>query len=302
MTNLRIDAATAEVMEALDRVGAPSVLLKGPALADWEPDGLARGYTDCDLWVAPATVATAERTIGELGFAPGVDEQGLPDWWTEHASAWRRELDGVEVDLHRTIQGIGVGPEQAWQVLVRQTEEVTVAGYPARRLSVAARAMYVALHAAHHGERADRSRQRLDAALAAVPEGVWRQAQALASRLDALDAFAAGLRLSDAGADLAARLSLPATQSVTVALRASTPPPLALGLDQLTTAGWSGPRILLRKVIPPPGFIRHWWPSAARSRAMLLVGYVYRPLWLLRHVPEGWRAWRDARRRVSDRR
>ena len=78
MTNLRIDAATAEVMEALDRAGAPSILLKGPALADWEPDGLARAYTDCDLWVAPAMVASAERTLGELGFAPWSTNRACP--------------------------------------------------------------------------------------------------------------------------------------------------------------------------------------------------------------------------------
>lgn len=299
MTNLRIDAATAEVMEALERDGAPSILLKGPALADWEADRFARAYADCDLWVAPATIGAAERTLAELGFTPPDDERGLPAWWREHASNWTRELDGVAVDLHRVLQGVGTAPEHAWEVLSARTDAVVVAGYRARRLATAGRALYVALHAAHHGERADRSLLRLETALAAAGEGVWREAHALASELGALDAFATGLRLTPDGAELAARLELPATTSVTIALRASTPPPLALGFDQLTSAGWRGPKVLVRKLIPPPGFIRHWWEPAARSRRMLAVGYAYRPVWLLRNAPRGWRAWRSAKHQVG---
>lgn len=300
MTNIRVDAATAEVMRALERAGAPAILLKGPALADWEADRYARAYADCDLWVAPPSIDKAQRTLGELGFKPAVDDRGLPAWWQEHASDWTRELDGVAVDLHQVLQGVGAAPEQAWEVLFSDTDGVVVAGYRARRLSAAGRALYVALHAAHHGEQADPSLLRLDAALAAADERVWRDACALASQLDALDAFATGLRLTAAGADLAARLSLPPTRSVTAALRATTPPPVALGFDQLATGGLAGPKILVRKVVPPPGFIRHWWPPAGSSRRMLAVGYIYRPIWLVRNAPRGWRAWRAARRQVMN--
>lgn len=301
MTNLRIDAATAEVMRALDRAGAPGILLKGPALADWESEAHTRAYADCDLWAAPATIGTAERTLAELGFTPAVDERGLPGWWQEHASEWTRELDGVAVDLHRVLQGVGAEPERAWDVLSARTETVAVVGYQARRLVAPGRALYVALHAAHHGGRADRSLQRLEVALAAVTDDVWREARALASQLDALEAFAAGLRLIPSGAELAGRLSLPATSSVKVALRATTPPPVALGFDQVASAGWAGPVVIVRKLIPPPGFIRHWWPPAATSRRMLAVGYLRRPFWLLRNAASGWLAWRAAKRQVKRR-
>jgi hypothetical protein len=87
---------------------------------------------------------------------------------------------------------------------------------------------------------------------------------------------------------------------VEVALRASTPPPIALGFEQLARAASPAERleIIARKTVPPPGFIRHWWPAAGRSRRMLALGYLYRPLWLLRHAPRGLRAWLVARRKV----
>ena len=215
MTNLRIDAATAEVMEALERAGAPSILLKGPALADWEADRFARAYADCDLWVAPATIGAAERTLAELGFTPPDDEHGLPAWWREHASNWTRELDGVAVDLHRVLQGVGAAPEHAWEVLSARTDAVVVVGYRARRLATAGRALYVALHAAHHGERADRSLLRLETALAATGEGVWREAHALAVGARRVGRIRHRAAAHAGGAELAARLELPATRSVT---------------------------------------------------------------------------------------
>jgi hypothetical protein len=87
---------------------------------------------------------------------------------------------------------------------------------------------------------------------------------------------------------------------VKTALHATTPPPVALGFDQLATArGIRRLEILLHKAFPPPGFIRHWWPPAARSRHMLLIGYLYRPVWLIQHAPAGYRAWRTARRQVD---
>ena len=108
------------------------------------------------------------------------------------------------------------------------------------------------------------------------------------------------MRLVPQGAELAERLSLPPTRSVEVALRAGTPPPIALGFEQLASAGSLGEflSILARKAAPPRDFIRHWWPAAAQSRRMLALAYVYRPLWLLRHGPQGLRAWRSARRKV----
>jgi hypothetical protein len=132
----------------------------------------------------------------------------------------------------------------------------------------------------------------------------WKRAAVLAEELEAIDAFASGLRLLPEGAALADQLGLPSSQSVRTALHAATPPPVALGFDQLATSTSMRARvgIVAHKLVPPPGFIRYWWPPAARNRVFLVAGYLYRPLWLLRHAPAGWRAWREAQRRVGPRR
>jgi hypothetical protein len=299
-SNLRIDAATAEVLRAFESAGIRGMLLKGPALAPWYAGEPSRSYRDCDLWVAPTNIAAAGQALTHLGFEPIVDERGLPAWWREHASEWSRDLDGVVVDLHRRLHGVGVDEEIAWQTLSSSPDTITVAGYPAPVLSVPARAMYVTLHAAQHGRAWGKALSHVERALRSVDESDWVEAGSLAERLAATDAFATGLRLVPQGAELAARLSLPDTQSVKVALHASTPPPIALGFERL--AGAKGIRefvsIIFRKAVPPPGFIRHWWPPAARNRRMLLLGYLYRPVWLLRHAPRGLRAWLMARRKV----
>jgi hypothetical protein len=255
---------------------------------------------DCDLWVCPADMAAATELLSGLGFRPYTDAQGLPEWWLEHASTWARDSDGVVVDLHRTLQGSGAGPEAVWELLSSHRDTVELAGHQAPILSSPAKALYVTLHAAHHGKAWGKALIHLERALAVVPEPDWNKAAQLARELDATDFFATGLRLVPEGQALAERLRLPGAQSAKVALQASTPPPVALGFEQLRTARgmWTRLRIIARKLFPPSGFIRHWWPPAARNRRMLLLGYLYRPVWLVRHAPRGLRAWCEARRQV----
>lgn len=295
--NLRIDAATAEVVSRFQDAGIGCLLLKGPALAEWYAADPTRSYLDCDLWVRPTDLTAAGAVLTDLGFEPHIDEHGLPDWWLEHATPWVRETDWVTVDVHRYLQGVGVSPEAAWDLLSAQQEVVTVAGQSVPRLSAAGRALYVTLHAAHHGRGVGKALVHLSAALSNVPEETWHEAAEIASELDALDAFAAGLYLVPAGQLLAERLNLPKTQSVKAVLQASTAPPVALGIEQLAGAETAAERFRIgaRKLFPPPGFIRHWWPPAARNRPMLVIGYLYRPLWLIRHSPAALRAWLHAR-------
>lgn len=298
--NIRVDSATAEVASALSAVGVESLVLKGPALSDWYPDDSARIYLDGDLLVAPQRLELACETLGQLGFARKIDEAGLPDWWQEHASSWRRELDGVSIDLHRRLQGVRADPAEVWERLWSDREPLSVAGRPLQRLSAAGRALYVTLHAAHDGEEGIKARRHLEMALEHAPPPVWERAAALARDLDAVDAFSAGLQLAPGGAALADGLGLPANSSVEAAIRAATAPPVALGIEQLSSAGGRQRlQILLRKVVPPAGFVRHWWPPAGRNAGMLAIGYLYRPIWLLARTPAGYRAWRAARRQVE---
>jgi hypothetical protein len=300
-SRLRIDAATAEVLRAFDAASIRSVLLKGPALSAWYADDPTHGYLDCDLWIGPPDVTGAGDALTGLGFRPVTGERPLPSWWLEHATEWRRALDGVLVDLHHRLQGVGVDADAAWLLLSGATQTINVGGYPASVLNVPASALYVTLHACHHGKTVGKALSHLERALRAVEEPDWIEAASLARQLKATDAFATGLRLLPEGAELAARLSLEPSRSVNAVLHANTPPPIALGLEQLASTNSLRERIAIMagKTFPPPGLIRYWWPPAGRNRAMLAVAYLYRPLWLLRHAPRGLQAWRSAKRAVG---
>src|SRR3954469_7156576 len=83
--NLRIDAATAEVVRSFSAAGIRTIVLKGPSFARWlYPPDRPRGYTDSDLLVSPADNGRAESELVELGFRRRYDVGGLPQWWAEH--------------------------------------------------------------------------------------------------------------------------------------------------------------------------------------------------------------------------
>ncbi|MFL5906598.1 MAG: nucleotidyltransferase family protein, partial [Solirubrobacterales bacterium] len=230
--------------------------------------------------------------------APVVDDAEMPSWWREPGATWMRMDDVVKVDLHRTLAGVGVDPDRLWQALSSHVETIVIAGHRANTLTVPARAFHLALHAAQHGTEWSRPMSDLQQGLSTADEADWKTAAELAAALQATPAFAAGLRLVPEGRRLADRLGLPEEVPTDVALRASTPPPVALGLDQLARAGSLRARlaILRHKLIPPAGFMRHWSPLARRGRLGLALAYLWRPLWLLARLPAGFSAWRRARR------
>ena len=236
-TKVRIDAATAEVLRGFGAVGAQAVVLKGPAVAAWlYADGGRRPYLDSDLLVRPDDQPRAEAVLRKLGFEPRVDHAAMPAWWEEHGSEWSRTDDGVLLDLHRSLPGVRTDDETAWDVLSHGTQPILIAGMEAPALSLAGRALHVSLHAAQHGSGWGKGIGDLERALELADASVWDDASELARRLQATDAFAAGLRLVPAGRELADRLGLPAGDAVDVAIRATTPPPVALGIEQLAGA------------------------------------------------------------------
>jgi hypothetical protein len=287
-------------------------LLKGASIAQWlyDDDG-TRTYIDGDLLVAPEDILAAGEILERLGYRRHFDDRSMPSWWREHATAWIRERDGVTIDLHRKLPGVEIDDATAWSLLFREHDHIMLRGGSVPVLALPGRALHVALHAAHHGVEwtgpiAPESRgpiADLNRALARADEEVWRSAAALARELDATDAFAEGLRLTAAGREMATRLHLAQARSVKAALHATTPPPVALGFEQIARASSFGQRveIVWRKLVPPPAFIRHWDPRANESRTALVRAYLRRPVWLLQRAPEGFRAWREARRSVRER-
>jgi hypothetical protein len=292
------DRVTAEVAEAFRGAGIRGILLKGPAVARWLYDeGALRPYLDCDILVSPELFPVAEGILVDLGFErEGLD--AIPKDWPKHARTWYRD-DGGNVDLHRTLFGVGVGDDELWGTLSSRTEGMRVGGADVEVLDLPGRALVLALHAAKDGPRVGKVRHDLGHALERAEPEVWDEAARLAARLAASATFAAGLRLLPAGQDLARELNLPSEVPMGAALRRhGPPPPFAVGMEWLAGApGLKGkPTLVGRKVFPPPDFMRAWTPLARRGPVGLAAAYVWRPFWVLWRLVPAFRAWRRARR------
>jgi hypothetical protein len=295
---LRTDALTAAVTTTLEANGIRSILLKGPAIARWlYPRADDRCYLDCDLLVAPEDFGAAERVLAELGLDRLAVEVS-PDDWTRHAATWFKPPDEV-VDLHRTIVGVAGPPDVLWTELAGQTETLIVAGYPVDIPGLSARAFVVALNAAKDGDRGRSALEDLRRAVAVVSHDEWARAADIAERVQAVDAFATGLRMLPEGAAVADALALGRHRSTEVALRARGAPPLAVGMVWLTSGEASTAtklRVAVRKVFPPRDYLRLWSPLARRHRWGLAVAYLWRPLWVAWHLGPAARAWARSRR------
>jgi putative nucleotidyltransferase-like protein len=293
--SLGLDIAAAEVVTALRNVSIRSILLRGPALALWLYEDGTRFYSDVDLLVAPDDFARAEQVLARLGFKPSAIAPPAG-----HAQLLRRQRDSAAVDLHRAIVGVGVGEGEAWNVLADCTEAMSLGGEEFEVLRPQARAMLVALHAAQHGVAMPQPLEDLSRALERFEQTDWTASAALADRLEATEAFSAGLRLLPPGEMLATRLGLPLETSVGTVLRARTAVNMSLGFERLAqTSGLREKlRLARRKALPEIEFMRAWTPLARRGRTGLPVAYAWRLAWLLWHAPAGFRAWWRARSEV----
>ncbi len=297
---MRIDGATAEVLRAFDAEGVSSVLLKGASNREWLEDRATDGrwYADCDLLVRPDDHEAAARVLLGLGFVSDLDPTKMPAWWREHDLSWRRDQDHGVIDVHTTLPGVGVDDERAWTLLSAGSQVIPVGGYRARALAIPARALHLALHAAHHGPGWVMGFADLERALEHGEEATWTAAAALADRLDATAAFLAGLRLTPAGRGLAERLGVVAAPSLDVLLVGDRARSAALTLERFACADDRRTRlsIVCNKLFPPPTFMRHWSPHARRGRPGLAIAYVLRLRWVLTRLPAAVRSWRRARR------
>jgi len=299
-SGLVIDQAVAEVLSALRDAGIRSILLKGASFDEWlyEPES-PRMYGDIDLLVGQSQLRSAEHVIFGLGYRQPLDE--LRPSHVEHAEHWFRPEDGMNVDLHRSLIGIGARPEGTWEILAGEAERMAIGGIDVEVLSEPARAMHVALHAAGHGRDTEKTLIDLGRALERLPESTWESAAGIAERLEATEAFAAGLRLLPEGDRLAARLGLGTARSVETEMFARSVPYSSWFVKRLAgTPGFRAKaRLLARRTFPEPSFMRAWYPVARRGLVGLALAYAWRQLWILVKGPPAvlawWRARRDAR-------
>ncbi|MDQ3983053.1 MAG: nucleotidyltransferase family protein [Actinomycetota bacterium] len=301
-SQMRVDAVTAEVVTALRADGIEPLLLKGPTIAGWLYDERhARPYTDTDLLVAPDAVEPAEAVLRSLAFEPFSDPIPFDRPWP--ATAWVRSRDGGSVDLHHTLIGVNVSLDRAWEVLSADTETWRIGGTEVEALAPVARAVHVVLHSAQHGRGWKGPREDVTRAIERLPRSLWVEAARISEELQASGAFAAGLRMTPAGEDLARELDLPLSAPADVLLSANNPPPLAVGLEWLTRRKgvWAKVVLVARKIALPPSEMRRWTPLARRGRTGLALAYVWRPFWLIAKLPRAVRALRRARAEASPR-
>jgi hypothetical protein len=236
-----------------------------------------------------------------LGFSPADGAPVRADR-PRHARVWERESDAAMVDLHTTLAGVSVAPQEAWDVLATSVDETVVGGQVVETLDVPARALHVVLHAAQHGARSPQALADLERALDRLPIELWRESATLARRLRALPAFVAGLSLSTEGEAVAGRLGLSRVSSVEADLRVGVAREealgSALGFEWLAGARSMRERaaFIASKVAPPPARMRRRSALARRGYAGLVAAYVLRLGRLAPHAVAGFVAWRRARR------
>jgi hypothetical protein len=292
-----VDAVTAEVVRALQADGVRALLLKGPVLvALLYGDDSTRSYLDADLLVAPPDHARAARCLTRLGFEEALAGSDVPGSDVA-GDTWRRPGGEPAVDLHSTLPGVGATPARLWDALSEATDVLPVGGVTVEVPRVPGRALIVALHAAHHGAAVDHPLEDLARALERLDAAAWAEAAQLARRVDAADAFAAGLTLHPAGRAIAERLGLPSRPPLELALRRGHAPPGAVTLAVLasTEGVLARLRVVARKVVPTRRFMRFWYPRAAGGSGWLAVGYLWRPVWLVLRARPAVAALRRAR-------
>lgn len=301
--SLAIDAATAEVTQALRARGVASVLMKGAAVAAWlYRDGTMRAYNDCDLLVSPRDWPTAKEVVAELGFVDSLGPLAHPRMESYTSHGWERGRD--QVDLHCTLWGLEAPLGDVWRELSADTDVLEVAGVRVKTLSEPARAMQVALHAAQHGPRTEALKAQIDLqrALDQLPLPTWEEAASLARRLGAAGAFASGLRIDPRGADMCERLALGDIHSVEAVLRVDSVP-LAEGMGELASAPGLRAKVdlVIHELFPSRAFLRWWTPLARRGRLGLAAAYLWRPLYVAANAPRAMVAWRRAVRGAGTR-
>jgi hypothetical protein len=293
-SNDELDAAASEVITAFDAIGVRYLLLKGPALARLlYTRGEHRGYADIDLLVAPGDLEAAGRAVSQLGYTNVTERWGVEDVaGAVHADMWVRRnqrIGPLMLDLHTRLAGAEAAPEVAWEALEARKTWIDMDGCRVAVLRPDGLALHVATHAAQHGPEMSKPIADLTYGLERWPLDVWQDAAQLASEVDALEAFAVGLRLVPSGATLASDLELPSADQVEWAmLHRDARPRGTFHLRALTEATTLAERVraVQRALVPSRAWILFQYPSAHRGRPWLIAARAHHllrtPVWAVR--------------------
>ena len=282
------------MFEAFARRDVDGLLLKGAALARLLYDTPEqRRYADVDVLVAPDKLPAARAALVELGYQNASAHVAVDDiGGVLHGESWLATPAGarypVVLDLHLRLAGANAPPERAWEALKARSAPIEVGGIPVPSLNHAGLAMHLATHVAQHGSGYAKGRRELAWALDRWRLDVWRDAAGLADEIDATEAFAAGLRLSEAGAELAEILELPPTGRLDWELRQHDRPRGRFHMQALGQAPdiRSRAHVLRRALFPDRRWIVREYPWARGRPARVSAAYLFHiarsPAWALR--------------------
>jgi hypothetical protein len=300
---LTLESALVEITHLFERRRVRSLLLKGPAFAQWLYDEpRERTYGDLDLLVDPDQFDEAVRGLVALNFEPlaAKNLRSNERHGFHHVHLVRSGPPGtfpVKVELHHTLALLLSPPSLVWQRFTEGIDTIEVAGALVEVPSRSVSALIVALHAAQHAIVYDRWLSPLEdlrRALDRLNLETWQAASELARDLSAAPAFAAGLRLDPAGRDVAERLGLGDKPLRTARVLGATP--TALGLERLisTPGTLARLKLLVSELAPSRKFMRHSSALAQRGRLGLIGAYLWRPFQLAWKLPRGVQAWSRA--------
>jgi hypothetical protein len=281
-----LDEACRSVSTHLDEAGFDFIVLKGATIAEWlYPDPSQRTYLDLDILVAPQAETAVVASLEQIGYRPLLDERSLRPFSPDEQPL--RGPSDVMVDLHIALQGVHLPAEEAWEILFASTVLSDWAGTPIRALAPPARAMLLALHLAKRGLVDAQAARDLRLGLERLDEDLWREAHRLAARLEALDAFSAGLMLLPEGTTLARRLGLEGPQHNETRMRAHSVDHSAVALERFLTApDWRSRLVLLRAALfPSAQWLRFFYAEQTGRPFGLLRVRVQRPIEIIARVP-----------------
>ena len=180
---MAINAATVEVVQALERQGIRAILLKGAAIAArLYDDPTDRPYRDPDLLVAPGMQQLAENVVASLGFRDLFAEWRRTER-ARNSSTWERvAATQVFIELHVTMVWCEQEPEAVWAELSPRVHQIDVSGSPVAVLGDPAQALVIAGHAIQHFGAA-RPTEDLERALVRISHESWLEASSIAWRL-----------------------------------------------------------------------------------------------------------------------
>ena len=293
--NLALDAAAAQLFEALRTAELPAILLKGPVTARWlYASGELRAYSDIDVLVPPERIRSHEQVLRDLGF-----HKLRMDWFVGDGQAisWKRG-DDVFVDVHTSLWGASVPGDRQWAIAQARADHMDLAGTQVPIPDLATKAFLVATHVAKDGSGKPKPMEDLQRALTRLSLEDWRLAAALAADLGGTDAFSWGLRLTERGGAVAEALGLPEVVDAEMILRNENSGRLSRWFFKDHKGLRPKLRLLVGAVAPTPFAMKVRYPVARRGRAGLVAAYLFRPFHLLWWGVTSLPYWMEARRRA----